>query len=140
MNAAFEDCLILYRIVKERRGEGQGELDLVACAREFSSRRMPSTDALADLCLEHYHDMASNTTSSLYLLRRKVEAYIGSLLPTVFRPLYSMVAFSDLPYHHAVEQAARQDRVLSAIVLVVGAATALGSIGAAMFAWRARIR
>lgn len=55
-------------------------------------------------------DMAGNTASSLYLLRKAVEGWAYALFPAIFHPLYSMVAFSTVPYHEAVQRAERQDK------------------------------
>ena len=136
MNAAFEDCYILYHILKRHigsegqqgLGEGMGRRDLfLASIKEFASKRTPAANGLADLCLEHYHDMASNTNSSLYLLRRKLENAIGGLFPSIFKPLYSMVAFSSIPYHEAIERAKRQDRYLTALVYLLGGSILISS-------------
>jgi len=54
--------------------------------------------------------MASNTSSTWYLLRKRLEALLHWALPHWFKPLYSMVAFDDVPYHEAVARAARQVR------------------------------
>ena len=149
MNAAFEDGLILYRIIKKRQqmllpGDEQMELsqqqqqqhsqhsqqqkypkvDLQSCAKDFSLQRQPAADALADLCLAHYADMAAHTASSLHLLRKRIESTITALLPQYFTPLYTMVAFQDIPYHKAVERAEKQDiwlrRIFTAGAVVLG--------------------
>jgi len=108
MNAAFEDCLLLYQNVI------QCSYDLQEAIKQFQVDRIPAANALAELCLEHYHDMAANTTSSAYLLYRRMEENVLSLVPFGrFRSLYSMVSFSDIPYHIAVKKAALQDRMLT---------------------------
>lgn len=57
MNAAFEDCFLLYQSLKaDRANRPAGEqLDFLACIQEFADKRTPSANGLADLCLEHYH-------------------------------------------------------------------------------------
>jgi kynurenine 3-monooxygenase len=138
MNAAFEDCLILYKSIKSRLDGIDESLSSTAIWRstvklalnqsveEFAKRRVSSVNSLADLCLEHYKDMASNTSSSFYLLKKKVESAIGELFPSVFRPLYSMVAFSDTPYDEAIRIAGRQNTYLNNALV---ASSILGSVG-----------
>eukprot|EP00595_Chromulina_sp_UTEXLB2642_P002345 CAMPEP_0196767918 /NCGR_PEP_ID=MMETSP1095-20130614/42123_1 /TAXON_ID=96789 ORGANISM="Chromulina nebulosa, Strain UTEXLB2642" /NCGR_SAMPLE_ID=MMETSP1095 /ASSEMBLY_ACC=CAM_ASM_000446 /LENGTH=321 /DNA_ID=CAMNT_0042136761 /DNA_START=206 /DNA_END=1168 /DNA_ORIENTATION=+ len=77
MNAAFEDALVLYELYKQALIE-TNSLDFNNLAKLLSDIRSPATNSLADLCVEHYSDMASNTTSNLYLLRRKVEGLISN--------------------------------------------------------------
>ena len=115
MNAAFEDCLQLYSTLREDQRLGV-PLENTLCS--FSSARSLATNTLADLCLEHYHDMASNTMSSLYLLRKKLEAFLHFLFPASFTPLYSMVVFSLIPYDRAVAKAKAQDIVISRVMKV----------------------
>ena len=184
MNAAFEDGLILYKIVQSKLLTASGSplpsqslddlrdyvmpspvsqqtnksstlegtknvgssgsssfgfvpeskqlpsVDLLQCIEEFAESRKPSTDGLSDLCLEHYADMASNTSSSLYLVRKKLEAFIGELLPTFFIPIYTMVAFTNTPYHHAIIKARKQDSIINSIVTGIAiSATSLISLG-----------
>ena len=140
MNAAFEDCLVLYECIKEQLRaqeltrsscaasryfktfnsvENLEAVDLCAAAAEFARLRTPAAAGLSDLCVEHYHDMASNTASVFYLLRKKVEAVVHWLLPQQFIPLYTMVAFTRIPYHLAIERAKRQQSIMNWIVAAV---------------------
>jgi kynurenine 3-monooxygenase len=116
MNAAFEDCLILYNTLKDlmaSRHEDDkltAEL-LLAGAEKFATDRKPAGYALADICLEHYHDMAANTASNLYLFRKKMEATLHYLFPKSFVPIYTLVAFTTTPYHHVVEATEKYEKV-----------------------------
>lgn len=139
MNAAFEDGWILYDIVRKAMSDSNttaANVDLVKCGAVFAEQRRPAADGLSALCLEHYHDMASNTASLLYLLQKKVESAILTVFPHAFKPLYSMVAFSDIPYHQAVEIVEQRDRLIRTS-LVVGFTT-VGAIGLAfgLKTWR----
>lgn len=129
MNAGFEDALMFYEIVKAKLGKEK--LDFEAIGEEFSRKRQPSANALADLCLDHYADMAASTASTLYLMKKKIESAIHWLFPSMFTPLYSMVAFSRTPYHEARQIAERQDEIAGNIaVSTMGlAAAGLGIYG-----------
>jgi kynurenine 3-monooxygenase len=131
MNAAFQDALMLYQIIKKRQEDAAAAdtaksssssvvdlVDLVDAAAEFARIRTPAANSLADLSLDHYHDMASNTASTFYLLQKKVEAGLHFLFPKLFLPMYSMVAFSDVPYHEAVARSRRQDDAINKIIAV----------------------
>lgn len=128
MNAAFQDAYMLAEIIEKKlEFVSLGRIDLIECTKQFAEMRKPATDALAELCLEHYHDMASSTASPLYLIRKKVESWLGYWMPETFQSLYSMVAFTTIPYHKAVERAKKQENWvrnacwLSAVGLGVGA-------------------
>lgn len=121
MNAAFQDgCLLCDIIAKELQEakNSQKELNLTSAIAEFAKERTPATNALADMCLEHYHDMASNTASNLYLLHKKVESWIYHFFPDSFIPLYSMIAFNTIPYHIARERAEKQDKIVTRVAAV----------------------
>lgn len=125
MNAAFQDGLMLYRLLKKKlKNKKMSEMNLSQDIEEFSKLRQPAANALADLCLEHYHDMAANTASSFYLIQKKVESVINWMFPQFFVPLYTLVAFTETPYHEAVEIANTQDQWMRMITL-----TGLGSLG-----------
>lgn len=139
MNAAFQDGFMLYQMLKEEimkvksLGASEGiSIDLESCIAKFSAARQPSTDALSDICLDHYYDMAVNTTSTLYLLERKVESFLTNFLPNTYFSLYRMVAFTDMPYHVAWQRAKRQElwiqRLCVTSLAMVGLAIA-GSLG-----------
>ena len=91
-------------------------MNLAQSGQEFSDLRVASANALADLCIEHYDDMASNTSSTLYLLKIKVGASLAWMFPKLFLPIYSMVAFNDIPYHEAIKISAKQDRLVNAVL------------------------
>lgn len=119
MNAAFEDGHILYTMLKQSLLQRDASLDMQIqhVLKEFSSYRRPATDCLGDLCIEHYHDMASNTSSQLYLLQKQVYAGISNILGSHFIPLYTLISFTSIPYHKAVARAKLQDRIISKIIL-----------------------
>lgn len=139
MNAAFEDAFILYNLFKNSL-DGQ-PINIENILDEFSKRRQPATDALADLCIEHYDDMAKNTNSAIYLLRSRFNALLRAVFPRYFIPLYSMVAFTSIPYDEAVQRADAQDTYINALFLT-GATVLLGvgslSLSKRLFEWTRR--
>lgn len=143
MNAAFEDCLILYLLIQKRlvdnlvtQGKTHSGLSslLHSAAEEFAQTRMPAGNALADLCIAHYSDMAASTASTWYLLEKKAEALLHWAFPASFVPLYTMVAFTRTPYHEAVARAERQERAARTLLAAVTAS--MLAVGAGVAAHR----
>lgn len=130
MNAAFEDGHILYSMIKQEMEKNRGPLDFPQLAANFSSTRQPATDVLSQLCVEHYEDMASSTSSTCYLLKKKAEAKIFSLLSKhYFTPLYSMIAFSTTPYDKALIKSKKQDQAIERIFWGSLAVIGVGLLG-----------
>ncbi len=127
MNAAFEDALVLFELLKESKKEG-GTVDLPKISETFASIRMPALDGLADLCIEHYHDMAANTASIFYLISKKLEAGLHAVLPHNFVPLYTMVSFSRIPYHEALERSKKQETTVRYTLIISSIAIGICSI------------
>jgi kynurenine 3-monooxygenase len=119
-NAALEDCLVFDAAV----AASPGGRDLRAAAVAFSDVRQPAGDALAALSLGNYVEMRHKTASALFLLRARLEAALHWAAPDAFIPLYSMVAFTRIPYDEVVRRAARQDAALDAILAAAAAAAA----------------
>jgi len=132
MNAAFEDGLMLYEMLKASINTGGSGIreKVLNTVEAFATLRRPSADGLADLALEHYADMAANTASSFYLLQKRLEAVLHDWLPTYFVPIYTMVSFTRTPYHEAIKRAEVQDIYTSWTLSIIGgglaAATGLG--------------
>ncbi len=79
----------------------------------FSAHRQPSAEALSVLSLQNYVEMRSLTAKRWFVYKKKLEKVLNYYAPKVWRPLYSMVAFSRTPYNEASERAKVQDRYLS---------------------------
>jgi kynurenine 3-monooxygenase len=126
-NAAFEDCAQLVASISQHSLD-----DMPLALAAYSDERKQHADAIADLAVEHYHDMASKSASPAFAVRRRLEILAHRLMPQAFTPLYSMVTFSTIPYATAVRRARAQDRALT-----LGAGAALGlslALGAAAVA------
>lgn len=109
-NAAFEDCQAFCETLDACNG------DLASAVPRFAETRKPQTDALAQLSLENYVEMRHKTAVKAWLLRRKVDSLFSALAPASWIPLYSMVAFTRIPYNVALERSQRQERVLDALM------------------------
>ena len=111
MNAAFEDVEILAQMIDTQIDEsGQG--DWGALLYEFSRRRKPNSDAIADMAVDNFLEMRDHVGSAAFLWGKRVEKALHRLMPQSFTPLYEMVTFSTIPYAVAREQSRRQKRML----------------------------
>jgi kynurenine 3-monooxygenase len=115
-NAAFEDCLVLDRCLRENHQ------DWNAALTAYEAIRKPNVDVLADLAIENFLEMRDHVASRAFLVRKSAEKLLHRAFPAWFLPLYSMVTFSQVPYGAALRRARRQWRAVAAIggVLIVG--------------------
>ena len=127
MNAGFEDCLVFSQLLRQHEG------DLHKAARQYSRDRYKDAYAICNLALYNYTEMRSHVSSTLFLLRRRLDRWLFWLFPRYFIPLYSMVTFSRIPYHTVVQRAARQDRMVQRGVTLV---SVLGCVfGCSVMVW-----
>lgn len=132
MNAAFEDCLILDELFEAFNNDPQ--LAIPA----FSKARVAGGHALVDLSLKNYVEMRHHTASSYFLFKKKIEATLHWLFPSWWIPQYTMVAFTRIPYHVAVEKGNRQERILDRSIKLLGLG-ALGAATAAAWVYKAKL-
>lgn len=109
MNVGFEDLTVLTKILAESP-------DRAVAFETYSRTRRPDAHAICDLALYNYWEMSSGVTSWVFRTRRALYARLHQIMPRWFVPLYSMVAFSDIPHAQVVRRHARQERILSAIL------------------------
>lgn len=125
-NAALEDCALLAKAIREH-----GWADISGALHAYAQDRKPDADAIADLALDHYHDMASRSASTYFRLKRRLEIVLNKYFPRTFLPLYSMISFSNIPYAQAVARAERQDRIMGAMI-ATGATCVAASVATAL--------
>eukprot|EP00753_Platysulcus_tardus_P005501 PLAT13407.1.p1 GENE.PLAT13407.1~~PLAT13407.1.p1 ORF type:complete len:464 (-),score=261.26 PLAT13407.1:97-1488(-) len=122
-NSGLEDTLVLDEILTEMDGV------LSEAIPVFAARRKRDADALADLSFQNYIEMRSHTASRAFLLRMRMENVLNKMLPRAWIPLYSMVAFTRIPYAKCIAKSDRQNRILrfakrvGSVALAAGAAT-----------------
>ena len=106
MNAGFEDCLIFTECLVKCGG------DLSTAAQMYQDTHWKDTHAICDLSMYNYIEMRSHVTSRAFLLRKKIDNLLHYLFPSFFVPLYSMVAFTRIPYSRVVERHRLQQLVV----------------------------
>lgn len=107
MNAGFEDVLFFNEVLTNCDGQ------LSVAVPRFATERKPAGDGIAELSFRNYVEMRSHTASLAFLWKKRFEAVLHRLFPGMWIPLYTMVAFTRIPYHKAIAKAERQDRILS---------------------------
>ncbi|KAJ1642113.1 kynurenine 3-monooxygenase, mitochondrial precursor [Dispira simplex] len=120
MNCGFEDVEILFSILDQhgvtatRRPEEKGTTDnrLKSALACYTETRYPDAVAICDLAMYNYIEMRSSVVSWRYLIRKRLEDQLHRWFPHTIIPLYTMVSFTQTPYHLAVLQDARQTQWL----------------------------
>jgi kynurenine 3-monooxygenase len=106
MNCGFEDAVELADLLAE------GSNDIGTVFAEFERRRRPNAEAIAAMALENYVEMRDSVADPGFLLRRELGRVLAERTPGHFKPRYSMVTFTRMPYAQAFSRGAEQDRLL----------------------------
>ena len=106
MNAAFEDCVVLYQCLAEFPDNRERAF------AEYFSRRKENADALADLAVHNFIEMRDKTASKTFRAKKKLDHFLEGVLPGIYLPLYTMVTFTRIPYSAAARRARRQDAIV----------------------------
>jgi kynurenine 3-monooxygenase len=108
MNAAFEDCIVLDRLIGE---EAAGDWPRVFA--RFEESRTPNTRAIAEMAIENYGEMRDEVRDAKFQLRAELSFELERRFPGRFIPRYSMVMFHpEIPYAEAQRRGAVQAGIL----------------------------
>jgi kynurenine 3-monooxygenase len=114
MNAGFEDCSLISELLDSK--STSSEEDWLSLLDEYTRIRKPAGDAILDLALHNYIVMRDKTSDPTFLLQKKIEARIASTHPDRWKPLYSLVTFSHIPYQDALARGEMQQAVMNEIM------------------------
>ena len=107
MNLAFEDCVLLDRIVTEIGS------DWANVFARFESEQLANANAIADMALDNYVEMRDTVRDPKFALRKELAFELERRLPERFIPRYSMVMFhADIPYLTAQQRGEIQRTLL----------------------------
>lgn len=106
MNAAFEDCRILFEIAKENQFDWEKTF---TC---YFDVRKKDADAIADLALANFIEMRDHVADDRFLERKKRDAALHQKFGDAWVPMYTMVTFKDTPYHRAQQLGQVQEMAL----------------------------
>ncbi|KAI8903835.1 hypothetical protein EDD86DRAFT_214444 [Gorgonomyces haynaldii] len=115
MNCGFEDVAVLDQILTKVIGEPKDKRvptkqELQAVLEEYTETRNADAEAIVDLAMYNYVEMRSSVTKMSYIIRNKIERFLHRLFPSVVKPLYTMVSFTNMPYSQAMKQFHKQTR------------------------------
>lgn len=111
MNAGFEDCRILNRLLDKHKDDWSKTID------EFEALRKPDADSIATLALDNFIEMRDLVADEEFLLRKKIEAKLNQLYPDKWIPLYSMVTFrDDIRYSEAYATGQKQKKIMDEVM------------------------
>lgn len=111
MNAGFEDCHLLDKFLGDAKGD-----DWSGAIKAFYESRKPDADAIADLALYNFIEMRDSVADDQFLLRKKIESRLSTLLLHRWTPLYTLVTFSNVPYSEAQKQGHRQKNIMDKLL------------------------
>lgn len=116
MNCGFEDCLMLDELMSLFPDSS----DMESVFREFEAVRNQDHHVICDLAMYNYVEMRHLVNSPSFLLRRKIDLFLSSILPQSWPwlSIYQMVTFTRMPYRQCVRQKQQQDRLLHQVTIV----------------------
>ncbi|MGI5282055.1 FAD-dependent oxidoreductase [Nonomuraea polychroma] len=121
MNASFEDCLVLDRMLVQHPRDRQ------AAFTAYEHSRKPHTDVLAELSAQNFLELRDGMRSPLRLARKRLDLLLHKAFPGTWVPLYTLVSHTTVPYGEALRRARRQDRVAAALA-ATGAGLAVAGL------------
>jgi kynurenine 3-monooxygenase len=129
MNAGFEDCFVLHELLEKHHG------NMEAALAEYTETRNKDAETICDLAMYNYVEMRSHVTSKWFLMKKKIDNFLHWVMPSTFIPLYSMVTFSNIPYHIARERWHWQDKMIYRGLFCVGMIAVVTSVGLVFHNW-----
>ncbi len=105
MNVAFEDCKVLNDLIDEYN------YDWGKIFSEFYSRRKPEADGIAELSFNNLRNLEHSIDED-FDIKWKLERKIWDLYPDKWMPVYTMVAFSHIPFPKIIEIGSKQNQIM----------------------------
>ena len=107
MNASFQDCVVLNRLINKYEGNWSKIFNT------FSSQHVKNGHAIANMALENYVEMRDSVNDPLYLKTRELELSLEKKFPNKFIPRYSMVSFHQISYDKVYKRGKFQFKLMS---------------------------
>ncbi|MDH3532484.1 MAG: FAD-dependent monooxygenase, partial [Gammaproteobacteria bacterium] len=107
MNLAFEDCVVLRRLLRETGPAWEQVF------RQYESEQLANANAIADMALENYVEMRDTVLDPKFSLQKELAFELERRLPDRFIPRYSMIMF-----HHEIPYSVAQQRGRTQSVLL----------------------
>jgi len=110
MNCGFEDCSIMWELMQKHNE------DWPAVFEEYQVLRKPEGDAVQDLSLYNYHVMRDYVADPQFLLQKRFERKIEELYPDLYKPIYTQVSFTNIPYSEIITKGKEQESYIKMIM------------------------
>ncbi len=110
MNCSFEDVLVMDECI------GKHYPDWNTVFSDYQQLRKPNADAIADLAIQNYSEMADKVGDKEFLHKKHIEHDLAELYPEEFKSQYELVTFSTTPYKYALDRGKVNERILNTIV------------------------
>lgn len=124
-NCAFEDCVEIDRCLTESDG------DWTLALRQYQLRRKANSDAIADMALDNFVEMAERVSSRVFRARSAATHALERRLAGRYVSRYELVSFSTVPYAEIAGRIRRQNLALAGVGAVLTAATAAAATATA---------
>ena len=110
MNCSFEDVVVFDECVEKHFPNWTKIFD------EYQNLRKPNADAIADLAVQNYYEMAEKVGDKHFLHKKHIEHDLSDLYPDQFKSQYELTTFSLSPYSYALSQGKKNDVLLEKII------------------------
>ncbi|MFS8104209.1 FAD-dependent monooxygenase [Lentzea alba] len=112
INCSFEDVQVLMSSLEQADDRGGAIDDVPSVLARFTQERSEPVKAITELSLANLRELSAHTDSKEFHARNRLELKLHARYPELFAPLYHLVAFSELPYHLAVDRYTWHRRML----------------------------
>ncbi len=110
MNCSFEDVVVFDECVEKYYPNWTKIFD------EYQTLRKPNADAIADLAVQNYYEMADKVGDKHFLHKKHIEHELSDLYPDKFKSQYELTTFSLSSYSYALSQGKKNDILLEKII------------------------
>jgi kynurenine 3-monooxygenase len=110
MNCSFEDVVVMDECIE------QYGTDWKRVFEAYQALRKPNADAIADLAVQNYYEMADKVGDKHFLHKKHIEHELTELYPERFKSQYELTTFSLSSYEHALQQGQKNDVLLEKII------------------------
>ena len=110
MNCSFEDAFVMDECIEKYRSDWNKIFE------EYQKERKPNADAIAELAIQNYSEMADKVGDKHFLHKKHIEHELTELYPGKFKSQYELVTFSLSSYKYAFDQGVKNDVLLEKII------------------------
>jgi kynurenine 3-monooxygenase len=110
MNCSFEDIVVLDNMIEKYGDDWHTIFD------EYQKERKPNADAIADLAIQNYYEMADKVGDKHFLHKKHIEHQLSELYPDKFKSQYELTTFSLSSYKYALDMGKKNDLLLEKII------------------------